>query len=122
MEEEIMDLLHRLEVELILNQFASQHKSLDGNVELGATLESLLMLLEDHIHHELHLVQPFLIIGFVVLLFVMNQRESRERVSALVVAADQDSPLGCATHPAALHDVGVKLLYVDSVLRLRFLL
>ena len=80
------------------------------------------MLLEDHVHHELHLVQPFLIVGFVVLFFVMNQRESRERVSALVVAADQDPPLGCATHPAALHDVGVKLLYVDSVLWLRFLL
>ena len=80
------------------------------------------MLLEDHIHYELHLVQSFLIIGLVVLLFVVNQRESGERVSALVVAADQDPPLGSATHPAPLHNVWVKLLDVDSVLRLRLLL
>ena len=74
------------------------------------------MLFENHIHHQLDLIQSLFIENLIVLLFGLYHVESGERISALVAASDQDSSLGCAADSTALENVWIKFLDVDRVL------
>jgi hypothetical protein len=74
------------------------------------------MLLEDSIHHYLHLVEALLIKELVILLLGMHEGLSREEIGALVATSDLYSTLSVSTNAATLDDVRVKLLNVNDIL------
>ena len=61
LEQEIMNLLHALEHQIILNDLAPIQHCSHGHIILNGAFGGLLMLPENHIHHELHLIKSLFI-------------------------------------------------------------
>ncbi len=109
-----MNFLHCLEMLIILYDFTTKHHCFDRNVEFRASLHCFFVFLKYLIHLEFHLIKSLVIKVFAIFFFTRDKVSHNERVRSLVATFDHNA---FSTKCTALLDIGIKLLYIDCVLR-----